>query len=258
MEHHETEHQSRTEVEQAVDNARKLWDRFGNTVLTAVLIVALVVAGLRLYNWRQTQVVEEAWGSLNTTFTPQALLVVADENDGVPAVQALARLRAGDLFLQEALTAAGQAEAAASTTEPDADAPEPADPASLLQQAGQAYQMVLDTDADPLYGHNARLGLAAVAESQAQWDQATDHYQQVIQNAAPAYPVLVQQAQARLDLLPQVQQPLPFGPEPTPIALPVPLTQPATQPAPTTQPAPPPATAPTTQPQTAPAPEADG
>lgn len=193
------------------------WSQYGNTVLAVVLAGAIVFLGYKFWTIRSYQATESAWSELANTTSPQNYLsVAADHSD--PAVQALAYLRAGDLFAQ----AARAAHAPAAASQPA----QHLSPEQALSQAQDAYQHVLAVAKHPVYRINATLGLARVAESRRDWSAAQKQYQQALDAAQTAsLPSLALQAQHGLDMLPQLQEPVVF-----------PATQPATQPA-ATQPA---------------------
>ena len=149
--------------------------------------------------------------------TPQGYQLVAQSHDD-PAVQAIALLRGADLLLSEAVEGRSASDEALS-------------PAEALPQAATMYQQVADSKAAPVYRVNALLGLAAVLESQQQFEQAEQAYNQAAELAEQANLIdLAGQVQARLALLPELAKPVIFAEQPA-------ATQPAEQDVPAAVPA---------------------
>ena len=108
---------------------------------------------------------------------------VLDSTDD-PRLMAEARLVRGDLNWH----LANLPEAPGATTRPDLALPKTDD--QLLQAAAESYQAVLETPSAPRESLiTARLSLAAVAENRRQWDQARQHYQNVVDDSAAPKPL---------------------------------------------------------------------
>jgi hypothetical protein len=131
-------------------------------------------------------------------------------------------------------------------------------PEDFLSAARSAYEQVLQPQfaGDPFAVFQARLGLAAIAENQQQWETARKQYE-AIANAANFPPEFKSYAKDRLAELPQLEKPALlgegpnlFGNQPTTTTAPAPLGPfPLPETGPTTVPSSAPATsAPTTQP----------
>jgi len=191
-----------------LNNFGDWWGRHGNKILIVTLIVLASVLGVRLWNWQQTAALQNAWSDLSETQTPEGLVDVANRHRN-PAVQAIARLSAGDALLQEVVTPR--------RTIPGVETPAPADrvsdPQRKLDAAASQYQMVIDNQRYHLiYRLNARLGMATVAEQRRDWDEAKRQFQAVIEQGGD-YSQIVAQAKGRLDRLDSLAEPARFAPE---------------------------------------------
>lgn len=174
------------------------WAKHGNTVLIVFIIVALSVGGYRFITGQRSASHQAAWSDLAGTTTPQGYQLVAQSHADL-AVQSLALLRGADLLLGEAVQGKS----------PD---DETLAPGEALTQAASMYKQVAQSKAAPAYRVNALLGLAAVHESQQQWQQAQEAYNQADELASSASLTdLASQAQARLALLPEIEPPVIFA-----------------------------------------------
>lgn len=206
-------------------NFGQWWSQYGNTVLIAIIIVAGGITAYNLYNARTEQQHDQAWGDLMAANTPEAYAQVA-ETHANPVVQSLAHLRGADLYRRRAIgrypatdavdeVAADESAQATDTGETD-EAGEQPDATEDLAQAAALYRRVLEQNAAALpavYRVNALLGLAAVAESQKQWDEARGYYDQAIELADQQLPQLAEQARDRRELLDELRRPIVFAPE---------------------------------------------
>jgi hypothetical protein len=197
MESQQRDESQQNDFQETMAGFRDWWSRHGNTVLIVVTVVILAVAGYRFYTQRQTQQHNAAWRDLATATSPDTLMQVA-ESHSLPAVQSLARLRAGDLLLQQAVSPDSSGDR--STSE-------------ALNEAANLYQTVIDNDAaDPAMRVNALLGKAAVAETQDNWDQAREVYGQAIElGQQHQLSALAQQAEGRRAQLEEVSRPVTFA-----------------------------------------------
>ena len=157
-----------------------------------------------------------------------------DDPEDAPA-RADALAARGDLYW----IMANLPELPGAATQPALQMPRSSD--QYLSDAAEAYNQVLRQYAQrTIPALTALFGLANVAENQHQWDVARAHYESIL--ARPETPQLYKEmAQARLQLLPALQEPVftgSFGTPPPPTTLPETAATPAsaTQPA-TTSPA---------------------
>ena len=96
---------------------------------------------------------------------------------------------------------------------------------ALLNDSRNAYQQVLSQSADdPLDVFSARLGLAAIAENQGQWDEARKQYQTIL-DAGNMPAAFKDYASTRLRQLTEDQRPITLAPA---APLPTAATRPAT------------------------------
>lgn len=182
------------------------WERHGRNTLIVLLIVAGTFAAWRWVSFNRQTSHEESWSALTASTSPESYLAAATEIPD-PAARNLARLRGADLAAQEA---------ARPQAAEDAERPERS-PDNLLAQAKTAYQEVLaDADAHVIFRLNAMLGLAAVAESRRQWDDARTWYDKLEAAAGDLYPAHRDQAEQRRDDLERLAEPLTFAPDEAP------------------------------------------
>jgi hypothetical protein len=205
---HQSENLYENDLAEFLKNFGQFWNRHGNTILIVLIVVVLAFAGYRFFHFRTTTQHETAWSDLAFETSPDGFRAVGQSHRN-PVVQSLAYLRAGDLFLSQALSPDRPV-----VNDPDADAPPPThDRETLLRQAGESYQQAARIAPQPIFRLNALMGLASVAESQRQWDDARQVYQQVIDSAG-SFDAIAAQAQRRIALLPDLQSPVPFAPDP--------------------------------------------
>jgi hypothetical protein len=210
---------------------RAWWDLYWRPIVLAISLVALVFMARRFLIERGQLARENAQVDLATISNPEAAKAVARSYDD-PVIKAQALLTGGDLSLQRAINpAAAEPTREGGTT---TTAPAPTSPATLLKNAQEMYKSVLAlSDVSPVFFANARLGLAAVAEGQADWPEAKAQYQQTIKLAEKDYPVIAAQARARLEALDNLQKPVTFAPaSPATSLLTAPTATPTTAPAP--------------------------
>ncbi len=203
-----------------LSGAKAWWDKHGTQVLVVILVIALGAIGWRMYQRHQEEAFENAWGGLARAENPQIILSLAEQYDN-PTFKAMAYLKAGDLLRNRAESPAPPPAA----SQPAASQPAPlsaADRQRLMTEAGSAYQKVIDTQKTPeLLCDNARLGLAAVAESTGNWKQAAELYAAVQKDAGQRYPQLADQAAYLLKTMPDREQ--------APVFATAPASPPATQ-----------------------------
>lgn len=194
------------------------WQKHGTKLTLIVLVIVAAYAGKRLIDARSSTAMEQAWGDLATSTSPESYQFVAQSHD-MPAVRALANLRGADLLLAQ-VTVPPDDEPNAQTATADAP-PDNADPHQALLDAAAMYQRVIDDPAAGLaFKLNAHLGLAAVAESFHQWGQAKQHYNTVVDLAGPAHAAIATRTRTRLGMLDRLDKPVLFAPDPEPAAEP--------------------------------------
>ncbi|MFI4861911.1 MAG: tetratricopeptide repeat protein [Phycisphaerales bacterium JB063] len=185
------------DLREFLDNFKDFWDKNGNTILIALIIVVGGFTAMRMYRGSQVKKVNEASHALETATNGEMLLSVAADH---ASIRHIALLRAGDTFLETARAARAAGE--------DADADE------QLENAANAYQTVSQDDKFPLeFRINAYLGSATVAEEQGDWDKAKEAYTQADTLAADRYLRLATLAKSGIERLDTLAQPVPFGPE---------------------------------------------
>jgi predicted negative regulator of RcsB-dependent stress response len=177
--------------ESTVIQLRVFYEKHRNKIAATLLIAAACFFALSLYQSRQRQILEDSWGRLATATSPASYRNIADDYAGQPVAQ-LALLSAADLLLSEASTTRA------------ADAGD-VDIEGNLTEAGRLYRRALDEASQPLIRVNALLGLAAVAEGQQKWDEAQGFYDQARDAAAERFPFLVNLADQRLAMLPDLR-----------------------------------------------------
>jgi hypothetical protein len=262
-----------------------LLKKYLTPALMVVALGALGYAGFQRYKAYQADRLDAAWVELDSALNsrnPTTLVNIAEVHGSINGVPELARLTAADVMLESALrglVAGGELDTDGKARNPD-DVLTPEQREKQLTQAAEQYQAVLAvTGRDPrlsLYAACAHFGLAAVAETRGQADQARTHFQGVVAAAeAGGMPALADVAKKRLETLDQFKAGSPLisdaqvvtrpalpwpparpaspadltAPAPTPPTdanglqlapvAPLQLVPPGTEPAPTTPPAPP-------------------
>jgi hypothetical protein len=243
-----------------LDGFPGLLRRWGNTILTTVLVAASVVM---LVRWRLASAEQARLALLNSLtnarsyviqlhsenlpmMTPQYLASVRSEvtsranaeissvlnttND--PKLKSEALITRGDLYWQ----LANFPDLPGAATQPSLRSSEPRE--ELLKKSADAYNEVLKSDAyakqhDAMV--SAHFGLAAIAENHGDWDTARRELE-LIANDSDALPVLSQQAKDQLEKLPEIETPLYLSPATQPSIEALLQNLPAINPAPTTLP----------------------
>ena len=189
--------------------------------LRTLLILLVVVGGTFIYRMRLTRVEQAhdaAWYDLSQATSADQYRGVARSHD-LPAIHAVAHLRAGDWALRKALAPDNPLDAVAAGGEGGVT-PKPVDTAEqrrkrLLDGAEQDFQAVLDYPAAHLtLKLNAWLGLAAVAESRGEWGKANEIYDKVQAEAGAGQERISRLAAGHAAALDRVQEPVIFSPEP--------------------------------------------
>lgn len=163
----------------------------------AVMILALGVLGyqgLKWYNLKRENAVSAAFKEFEgakLAGNPSALIRVAEDHAGQRAVPHLARLEAARLLLESAIMGVDSgAEFVPATSDTPAKLKNESDRLNAerrtqkLKQAEDLYQTVLKQTADEpgqeVHSIFAAYGLASVAETRGEWDQAKLFYDRVI------------------------------------------------------------------------------
>lgn len=199
MEHLPPEH-DQSDIASFFEGFTAFWNKHGTWIVGTVAVAAIIFAGYNLITKRAQAAQENAWLELYGSSTPESLRLVAETYKD-PAVRALASLRAGDLLVAQAAA-------------PEADA----DPELLLNDAQEMYSNALDIASDTIYKLNALEGLASVAESRHDVETAKTYYQQMLDEAGDMYPSWVERTERRMELLPELAEPVVFAESPEPEA----------------------------------------
>lgn len=168
-----------------------------------LLIVAAIVAGYWGFGrWKaardtaRASAFTELEAQLRTTgqggqVSPDVLLRIAEDAAGQGAAPLIARLTAADQWVLSAslgLAPGAERDPATNAVKNKDDILTPEQRTQLLTKAKEQYQLVLDQTQgirrQAIFSLRAIFGLAAVAESNAQWDQAKALYEQSGQLAA--------------------------------------------------------------------------
>jgi len=180
------------------------WSKYGNVLLVVVCLVSAVILGRRWMVSQAASAREAALVDLAGATDPQSYRRIALTYDD-QLVRSLAFLRGGDLFLTEAQSGVTPSD----VSTPPADGqpiPQPLDDAVLM------YNQVLQAADVPFaLALNARLGLAAVAETRGDWEQADEQYTQVLDKAGPGYERIAAQAKAKQVMLDRMKIPVKFA-----------------------------------------------
>jgi hypothetical protein len=260
------------------------WREYGNKVMLVIIVFLIAYLAVRYYNDKKTREAQEIASSMETIQTQLGTIDQLDrmylqtDPANVAEIRQKSTLAANDAIntllnsskdpkvLARAYLAQGDLDwRLANLPDPPGAATRPELKISnrdlLLGEAKSSFARVLD----PPYNQGAldlftaRIGLAAIAENQGQWDEAKKQYQSMID--APNFPAAFKDvARERVSHLADIQKPALIVPAPEVPPTPMtPATQ-STQPAilgpelpPMTQPAPSPTTAPAAIPQSQPA-----
>ena len=88
------------ELQDAIDRVGIFWERYGQIIMIALIIVFAGYAGYKWLNHRNATAHEEAYSQLVSTNSPGALANLANDINNAN-VRTLAYLRAGDAYLAE-------------------------------------------------------------------------------------------------------------------------------------------------------------
>ena len=201
--------------------------KWGNQILLAILIVALLGVGWQWLVRTKMESRDAAWATLESAQLPASLEEVAVSASGVDSIAPLALMRAADQYLRSVQTGTRfDRESTAEDYTLDDDTR-----TLFLQRANTLYAeaiVALGTDYETTFAKkllviSALFGQAAVAESQGQTDEAKTFLTRISTIAVPEYPDLAAQASARSDSLDTVTTKVSF-----PLAADLPQPPPAT------------------------------
>lgn len=160
--------------------------KWGGVILLVILAITAGYLGLRRLSEHREQTRAAAFDDLEAaraSGNPAGLVQLADEHSGQGAVPVLARLEAADAYR----VAAYRGLAPGAAVESDGSVKDPKDILNaegrerLLAQAATQYQLALDgAEADPgmaIQAISARFGLAAIAETRGQTEEARKQYE---------------------------------------------------------------------------------
>jgi nitrate reductase NapE component len=165
--------------------------KWSTPILLVAAVGALGFVGWQKYHQAKKDKLDAAFGelegvSVSLTPSPDSLAAVATQYSGVGAVSALAHNQAGDSLmfsLQTGLKAGAQINPDGTPKEAS-DVLSDADRTSILSQAASHYQQALDASeknkSQRPITFGALFGLAAVAESRSEMDQAKKLYERII------------------------------------------------------------------------------
>lgn len=182
------EHEERTPVREFFHDIKTFWDRFGLSVLVVVLAILVVMLLSRYLSGREQRALEAAYSDLATAQSPFEMVDVANRYEHMPAFSGYALLEAAGVTLNEALGLQFSLTAAQLSEE---------DKAKALDRAAELFNRVVKLNASPLQVLNARMGIAAVLESQGKFEEAASQYETIRKEAGEGYAVIGQRAQNR-------------------------------------------------------------
>jgi len=190
-----------------------LLKKWSTPVLLILAIITFAYVGYQRIEQARLTNVNDAFQLLDNTVSADSLGQIAEDYGDIRAVPHLARLRQGDLYMDSVrrrvrLLAELNQDGSLATEE---DALTEEDRAAYLRQARNAYRQVVDGTAgnkSQIMLHVSGLyGLAAVAESEEQWEDARARYQQVIDAVAgTAFESQAEVATGRMESLDDLAQ----------------------------------------------------
>ncbi len=173
----------------------------GPSWLLALLVALGAYMGVVRWKQHRTGRIDTAWQALLEAQLPGAKEDVADEHPDTFAISQLAWLEAADLLLGAVTSGRPLG------TDPVLGAPLPLSASQredYLDRAARLCEKVLDTDTEQSFGMtlhavDAMKGLAAVAESRGDADEARRWFLAAADRAQPYYPPLAEQARGRAE-----------------------------------------------------------
>lgn len=198
--------------------------KYGFLILLVAALAAGLTSGVRWYREYTVRKVTTAFADFEAARaggdgSPDALSSVAASHQGVRAVSLLARLEAADAYLR----AVRRGVKPGTTVSPEGevtttdDLLTDADRASYLTLAKEGYERVLaESERDSkraILRYGALFGLAAVAESERNFDRAATVYEQIIaQTNGTAFEAQGKVARVRLERLGELKNAPPLLP----------------------------------------------
>lgn len=168
----------------------------GPTYLLIVMVGLCVWVGWDRIKSSRLQKLDQARMELADAVSPVDLQRIASEYS---SVREEALLRAADLYLQSVQTGQAITPTLESPTEPEPLTAE--ERATTINEARRLYNELLNAVADDpgkqLFAINAHFGLAALAESEGDFDAAGTHYDKAAQLAKANFSMLAGQAESR-------------------------------------------------------------
>lgn len=195
------------DLKQFITHFGEWWGKHQTKVLLIAIVLAGTILGVRILNNRAMEKKDSTFLALNLETSPAGFKAIAADADS-DSVRAIASLRAADLLLQEA--------SMPSSSIADENAITPADRKARLEEARQLYNQAASASDSELMKLNAKMGIASVAESLGDWDEAVKVYESIKTSAGQTHPSFAAQADTRLAILPRVKIEPNFAPEPTP------------------------------------------
>lgn len=197
--------------------ARVLWEKYGANALLLILVGLLAFMAVRWYSGREQRTYDTAYNELAQATDPIGKEEVAGKYESLPHFAAQAYLESGQLRLRESIEGTGDR-----TVGGQPKAPSEQEKQHMLQEAAGSFQKVIDLPSrTTLQEVNARFGLAAVRENQAEFDKASQQYQAIEKAAGEAYPSLASKAKKLDESLSRISTPVIFAaapPKPEPKA----------------------------------------
>ena len=172
--------------------------------LLAILLVICGFLAWDLWKQRQTDSRNQAWADLDAATMPSTLeFSVAVDHAGVDAIAELALLQAADVYLGSVQSGIRPGMVA---TDADSALPE-SERDEMLNSADALYVQVFElSNAAPGFTGKplamaSLFGRAAVAESRGDLEAAKSSLKNITRVAMPEYPVIAEQAEARIENL---------------------------------------------------------
>lgn len=178
-----------------LDNFKDFAEKHGNKILLILIIGLGTFAGINYYKSWKSGNIEEAYAQLASATSYDSLKSVAESYD---LVHDEAWRRAGDIALGQARDGMIQNPGEVAQT--------------ALKNATTAYSTLADKGQTVVYQIIGHEGLAKAAEMNGEWDVATSHYGKVIDLAGETYTRQASLAQASLDQMDMLKNPVDYSP----------------------------------------------
>lgn len=192
-----------------LDRVGPWWKRHGFKTMVVVLVVVLAVVITRTSKQRATAEHDKTWSQLGTASSPNEFLeLTLDLKD--PAARALAYLKGAAAYnLRASLPNMGEAPGSAAPANEE-------DRTDSLERAAKMVKTLLaSSDTPTLIRLNAMLLGAAIEENRGDFDAAAKQYQALIDDPdTEKEPAIRKRAEFRITMLPDLQLPQPFSPDP--------------------------------------------